>query len=167
MNLQNVHANIYLVRDQHIMLDSDLAELYQLPTKRINEAVKRNHDRFPQDFMFRINQNEWAHLKSQNATSSWGGRRTLPYCFTEHGVLMLSSVLKSDIATQVNIGIMRAFVAMRQYATNYEALAAAIKKLENSTNHRFAEVGQVLDALLEQKQLQENQKQRKRIGYRQ
>ena len=167
MNLQNVHANIYLVRDQHIMLDSDLAELYQLPTKRINEAVKRNPDRFPQDFMFRINQNEWAHLKSQNATSSWGGRRTLPYCFTEHGVLMLSSVLKSDIATQVNIGIMRAFVAMRQYATNYEALAAAIKKLENSTNHRFAEVGQVLDALLEQKQLQENQKQRKRIGYRQ
>ena len=149
MNLQNVHANIYLVRDQHIMLDSDLAELYQLPTKRINEAVKRNPDRFPQDFMFRINQNEWAHLKSQNATSSWGGRRTLPYCFTEHGVLMLSSVLKSDIATQVNIGIMRAFVAMRQYATNYEALAAAIKKLENSTNHRFAEVGQVLDALLE------------------
>ena len=123
------------------MLDSDLAELYQLPTKRINEAVKRNPDRFPQDFMFRINQNEWAHLKSQNATSSWGGRRTLPYCFTEHGVLMLSSVLKSDIATQVNIGIMRAFVAMRQYATNYEALAAAIKKLENSTNHRFVRRG--------------------------
>ena len=96
MNLQNLHANIYLVRDQHIMLDSDLAELYQLPTKRINEAVKRNPNRFPQDFMFRINQNEWAHLKSQNATSSWGGRRTLPYCFTEHGVLMLSSVLKSS-----------------------------------------------------------------------
>jgi hypothetical protein len=96
MNLQNLHANIYLVRDQHIVLDSDLAELYQLPTKRINEAVKRNPNRFPQDFMFRINQNEWAHLKSQNATSSWGGRRTLPYCFTEHGVLMLSSVLKSS-----------------------------------------------------------------------
>lgn len=166
MNLQNVHANIYLVRNQHIMLDSDLAELYQLPTKRINEAVKRNPDCFPQDFMFRISQNEWTHLKSQNATSSWGGRRTLPYCFTEHGVLMLSSVLKSDIAIQVNIGIMRAFVAMREHASNYEALAAAIKKLENSTNHRFAEVGQVLDALLEQKQVQENQKQRKRIGYK-
>lgn len=91
---------------------------------------------------------------------------SLPQVFTEYGVLQLANVLRSEKATEMSILIIEAFVVMRQYATNYEALATAIKKLENSTNHRFAEVGQVLDVLLEQKQLQENQKQRKRIGYR-
>ena len=167
MELQAIQSKIFQIRNQSVMLDKDLAELYQVPTKRINEAVKRNQNRFPTDFMFQLTKEEWHILKSQNATASWGGRRTSPYCFTEHGVLMLSSVLKSDLAAQVNIAIMRAFVAMRQHALNYEALATALKKLENSTNHRFAEVSKVLDALLEQKQLQENLAQRKRIGYRQ
>ena len=169
MNLQNLHANIYLVRDHSVLLDFQLAQLYEVETRVLNQAVKRNSNRFPSDFMFQLSPSEMQNLMSQNVISSeqHGGRRKLPFAFTEQGVAMLSSVLRSEKAIAVNIGIMRAFVAMRQYATNYEALAAAIKKLENSTNHRFAEVGQVLDALLEQKQLQENQKQRKRIGYRQ
>jgi len=169
MNLQNLHANIYLVRDHSVLLDFQLAQLYEVETRVLNQAVKRNSNRFPSDFMFQLSPSEMQNLMSQNVISSeqHGGRRKLPFAFTEQGVAMLSSVLRSEKAIAVNIGIMRAFVAMRQHATNYEALATAIKKLENSTNHRFAEVGQVLDALLEQKQLQENQKQRKRIGYRQ
>ena len=89
------------------MLDNDLADLYQVETRRLNEQVKRNIDSFPEDFMFQLNEKEWENLKSQNATSSWGGRRKKPYAFTEHGVLMLSSVLNSDRAIQVNIQIMR------------------------------------------------------------
>ena len=167
MELQAIQPKIFQIRNQSVILDNDLAELYQVPTKRINEAVKRNQNRFPVDFMFQLTNEEWRILKSQNATASWGGRRTLPYCFTEHGILMLSSVLKSDLAAQVNIAIMRAFVAMRQHALNYEALATALKTLENSTNHRFAEVSKVLNALLKQKQQQENQHNRRRIGFKQ
>ncbi len=96
------------------MLDQDLAELYEVETKRLNEQVKRNKDRFPDDFMFQLTKHEFEILKSQNATSSWGGRRTPPYAFTEHGVLMLSSVLKSKRATEVNIHIMRIFTKMRE-----------------------------------------------------
>lgn len=162
----HIKSKIFQIRNQYIMLDKDLADLYQVPTKRINEAVKRNINRFPKDFMFQLTQQEWQNLKSHNATTSWGGRRTSPYCFTEHGVLMLSSVLKTDLAAKVNITIMRTFVAMRQYALNYEALAAAIKSLESNTNHRFAEVSKVLDALLEHKHQQDDFQKRKRIGYK-
>lgn len=94
---------IYSIRGQKVMLDSDLAELYGVETKRLNEQVKRNNSRFPDDFMFQLTIQEWENLKSQIATSSWGGRRKLPYAFTEHGVLMLSSVLNSDRAIAVNI----------------------------------------------------------------
>jgi len=166
MELKHIHSKIFIVRNRNVMLDHDLAGLYQEPTKRINEAVKRNLNRFPEDFMFQLTKEEWHNLKSQNATSSWGGRRTLPYCFTEHGVLMLSSVLKSDLAAQVNIAIMRAFVAMRQHALNYEALATALLQMENSTNQRFLEINQVLDALLKQKKAKEDFEQRQRIGFK-
>gem|GEM_PF-2273471 len=88
-----IFRKIFVMRQHKVMLDSDLAELYDVNTKRLNEQVKRNPERFPQDFMFQLTQEEWSILKSQNATSRWGGRRTLPYVFTEHGVLMLSSVL--------------------------------------------------------------------------
>ena len=96
------------------MIDEDLAELYEVETKRLNEQVKRNKDRFPEDFMFQLSKNEFEILKSQNATSSWGGRRLPPYVFTEHGVLMLSSVLRSGRAVEVNIQIMRIFTKMRE-----------------------------------------------------
>lgn len=96
------------------MLDSDLAELYEIETRRLNEQVKRNTSRFPDDFMFQLTADEWENLKTQNATSSWGGRRKLPYVFTEHGVLMLSSVLNSDRAISVNIHIMRVYTKLRE-----------------------------------------------------
>jgi hypothetical protein len=97
-----IMSKIYLIRGQKVMLDRDLAELYGVETRRLNEQVKRNIDRFPADFMFQLNQEEFKILKSQFATSSWGGRRKLPFAFTEHGVLMLSSVLNSDKATSEN-----------------------------------------------------------------
>src|SRR5213075_588593 len=96
------------------MFDEDLAQLYQVETRRLNEQVKRNSDRFPEDFMFQLTESEWENLKSQNATSSWGGRRKIPFAFTEHGVLMLSSVLSSDRAVQVNIQIMRIYTKLSQ-----------------------------------------------------
>src|SRR5688572_26841375 len=100
---------IYVIRDQKVMLDEDLAELYGVETRRLNEQVRRNIDRFPEDFMFKLNEEEFTDLKSQNATSSWGGRRKLPNAFTEHGVLMLSSVLNSKQAIRMNIQIMRIY----------------------------------------------------------
>jgi hypothetical protein len=98
-----VMSKIYHIRSLNVMLDSDLAELYAVETKRLNEQVKRNSDRFPEGFMFQLTKEEFDNLKSQFATSSWGGRRTFPFAFTEHGVLMLSSVLNSERAIKVNI----------------------------------------------------------------
>ena len=110
-----IQSKIYEIRCQRVMLDFDLAEV---ETRRLNEAVKRNIKRFPKDFMFQLNVDEWIILKSQFATSRWGGTRKLPYAFTEQGLAMLSGVLNSDIAIQVNINIMRAFVAGRQMIAN-------------------------------------------------
>lgn len=100
------------------MIDKDLAGLYQVEVKRLNESVKRNLKRFPEDFMFQLTAEEWQNLKSQFATSSWGGTRKLPYAFTELGVSMLSSILNSELAIEVNINIMRAFVAVRRFIAN-------------------------------------------------
>ena len=170
MNLQKTPPKIFMVRDQNVMLDFQLAQLYEVETRVLNQAVKRNTSRFPDDFMFQLKLEEMQNLISQNVISSeqHGGRRKLPYAFTEQGVAMLSSVLRSEKAIAVNIGIMRAFVAIRQHAQDVDALSTALKKLENSTNHRFAEVGKVLDALLKQKQKQQQEdfKQRKRIGFK-
>lgn len=104
-----IQSKIYEIRGQRVMLDFDLAELYQVETRRLNEAVKRNIKRFPKDFMFQLNVDEWIILKSQFATSRWGGTRKLPYAFTEQGLAMLSGVLNSDIAIQVNINIIACF----------------------------------------------------------
>ncbi|MFZ4725518.1 MAG: ORF6N domain-containing protein [Paludibacter sp.] len=109
-----IQNKIYTIRNQKVMLDFDLAELYTVETKRLKEAVRRNISRFPNDFMFELNDDEWKILRTQFATSSWGGIRYAPYAFTEQGVAMLASVLKSETAIQVNIGIVRAFVAIRQ-----------------------------------------------------
>lgn len=125
-----VISRIYLIRDHKVMLDDDLAELYQVETRRLNEQVKRNIDRFPLDFMFQLTEEEWENLMSQNATSSWGGRRKLPYAFTEHGVLMLSSVLSSDRAVQVNIQIMRIYVKLRGMALDHKDILLKLEKLE-------------------------------------
>lgn len=130
-DLQIIQNKIYEIRGQRVMLDRDLAEMYGVETKRINEAVKRNLKRFPDDFVFRINYQEFTNLKSQFATSSWGGVRKLPYAFTEQGVAMLAGVLNSDTAVRANIVIMRAFVRMRSYlATTPETLAARLESID-------------------------------------
>jgi hypothetical protein len=130
-----LERRIYLIRGNKVMIDTDLAQLYGVPTHRLNEAVKRNRSRFPSDFMFQLNKKEAESLTSQFAISKKGrgGRRTLPYVFTEHGVAMLSSVLNSERAVQVNIVIMRAFVRLRQMLESNEELnrkfTAVIRKL--------------------------------------
>jgi len=112
---KNIQNRIFTIRGVQVILDSDLAEMYQVPTGRINEQVKRNLERFPDDFMFQLSEAEWENLKSQNAIASWGGRRTRPFVFTEQGVSSLSGILKSDVAVRVYITIIRAFVEMRKF----------------------------------------------------
>ena len=116
-DLTVIQSKIYEIRGQRVMLDFDLAAMYGVKTGRLNEQVKRNIERFPEDFMFQLTAGEYEILKSQIATSSWGGTRKLPFAFTENGVAMLSSVLRSPLAIQVNIGIMRAFTEFRKLAT--------------------------------------------------
>lgn len=120
---------IFEVRGRKVMLDSDLAKLYQVETKVLNQAVKRNIDRFPPDFMFHLDSQEIVNLKSQFVTSSWGGRRKAPYVFTEQGVAMLSGLLHSKIAIEANIAIMRAFVKVREYLLAASNVSAEIAEL--------------------------------------
>ena len=126
----NVESLIRVIRGQQVMLDRDLAELYGVETKRLNEQVKRNIERFPEDFMFQLTSNEFDNLKSQIAISSWGGVRKLPYAFTEQGVAMLSGVLKSSTAVEANIRIMRAFVSMRHFMVNNAAIFQRLETIE-------------------------------------
>lgn len=151
------------------MLDRDLAEMYDVPTSRLNEAVKRNISRFPSDFMFQITKKEFDVLISQNAISKntgRGGIRKMPYAFTEQGVAMLSGVLNSDRAIEVNIAIMRTFVLIRQYAMNHKELQEKLQKLEKKYNKNFKEVFYALNLLLEEKATQEEQKNREPIGFK-
>jgi len=134
---------IHLIRGQKVMLDRDLAELYGVSTGALNQGVRRNLDRFPQDFMFQLTKEEVQNLKSQSVTSSWGGRRKAPSAFTEHGVAMLSAVLRSDRAVQMSIGIIRAFVRMRQLIEHNRDIAVRVEKLERS-HDRAASVIEIL-----------------------
>jgi hypothetical protein len=127
---EQIISKILLIRDKRVMLDSDLSALYFVATKVLNQAVKRNISRFPEDFMFQLNEKEFDDLKSQFVTSSWGGRRTLPFAFTEHGVAMLSSVLKSEVAVQANILIIRVFFKMREMVTENQKLLSKINTVE-------------------------------------
>lgn len=130
----DIQPMIKVIRGQQVMLDSDLSALYGVETRRLNEQVKRNIERFPDDFMFQLRKEELDNLMSQNATSSWGGTRKLPYAFTEQGIAMLSSVLKSQTAVEVNIRIMRTFIAMRRFiATN----AQLFQRLETIEYHQL------------------------------
>ena len=129
MELQPIQSKIYEIRGQRVMLDRDLAELYQVTTSALNQAVKRNSKRFPPDFMFQLTHQEFVNLKSQIVTSSWGGIRKMPYAFTEQGVAMLSGLLNSDIAINANIAIMRAFVAMRNYIMTTTTVTAELSEI--------------------------------------
>jgi len=127
---KEIQDRIFTLRGVQVMLDSDLAELYHVTTGRVNEQVKRNIKRFPPEFMFQLTRDEWQNLKSQNAISSWGGRRKLPYVFTEQGVSMLSAVLKSDVAIEVSIRIIKAFVNMRRFLNNHATIFQRLDKIE-------------------------------------
>lgn len=152
----DIQPMIKVIRGQQVMLDSDLSALYGVETRRLNEQVKRNIERFPDDFMFQLRKEELDNLMSQNATSSWGGTRKLPYAFTEQGIAMLSSVLKSQTAVEVNIRIMRAFIAMRRFiATNAQLFQRLetieyhqleMKQHQEVTDRRIDEVFKHLDA---------------------
>lgn len=131
------------------MLDKDLAELYGVETKALNQAVKRNIDRFPTDFMFLPTPQEVTNLKSQFVTSSWGGKRKPSYAFTEHGILMLSSILNSKRAIQVNIQIMRTFTKLREMLASNKELRQKIEDMEKKYDHQFQIVFQAIKKLLE------------------
>ncbi|MEA2039437.1 MAG: ORF6N domain-containing protein [Thermodesulfobacteriota bacterium] len=146
--IENITGLIYLIRGQRVMLDRDIAELYGVETKRLKEQVKRNIERFPEDFMFELSTKEYENLRSHFATSSWGGTRYMPMAFTEHGILMISSVLKNDKAVQVNIQIMRAFMKMRQMIFDNAELRKQIDELRADTDGKFRIVFETLDQLL-------------------
>jgi len=163
---ETISNKIYFIRGQKVMLDFDLAALYEVETRRLNEQVKRNISRFPSDFMFRLTEIELENLMSQIATSSWGGIRKSPFAFTEHGVLMLSSVLKSDKAIQTNIQIMRIFTKVRQMLLDTTEIKVDIpqiqKKLENHDKN-IELIFSYLDELTEKK---EDESERVKIGYK-
>ena len=182
MEIAVIQNKIYEIRGQKVMLDKDLAELYQVEERVLNQSVKRNIKRFPPDFMFQLSEDEWGNLKSQFVTSSWGGTRKLPFAFTEQGLAMLSGILNSDIAISVNISIMRAFVAIRkalpQVNTNkeLEELKQRVKELEESSEDTLSAINDLSEdtrrelddiylALTELAEKKKKQPERNKIGY--
>jgi hypothetical protein len=161
-----IERRIYLIRGQKVMLDSDLARLYQVLTKNLNLAVRRNSERFPEDFMFQLTSEEAESLRLQIATSkvARGGRRYRPYGFTEHGVAMLSSVLKSGRAVQVNIMIIRAFVKMRELLASHRHLAARVERLEVSQKRHSSVINILADEINQMRKIPETPK--RRIGFK-
>ena len=158
---ERIERRILLIRGQKVMLSTDLAELYGVAPRVLVQAVKRNQERFPDDFMFQMTRAELANLKSQIVTSSWGGaRRATPYAFTEQGVAMLSSVLRSPRAVQVNIAIMRAFVKLREILASHRDLARRLDQMENKYDAQFKVV---FDAIREL--MTPPKKPRHRIGF--
>ena len=158
--IEKITSRIYVIRGIKVMIDRDLAELYGVETKALKQAVKRNIDRFPADFMFELTRDEFNNLRSQIVTSSWGGPRYLPMVFTEQGVAMLSSVLKSDRAIQVNIQIMRAFTQLRQLLSTHKDLKKKIEAMEEKYDENFRIVFEAIKQLLEPPE-----KPKKKIGY--
>ena len=150
-----INSRIFTLRGKEVMIDEDLAELYQVDTKVFNQAVKRNSQRFPNDFMFQLTEEEYDSLRSQIVTLETGRgkhRKYLPYAFTEQGVYMLSAVLKSAVAVEVSIEIMRTFTKLREFSFHYNALAKQIIELERKHNKKFKEVFNRLDAIVNETQ---------------
>lgn len=160
---------IYLIRGQKVMLDRDLAALYGVETKVFNQAVKRNIERFPADFMFQLHADEFGDLRSQIVTSSWGGSRYMPFVFTEQGVAMLSGIINSPKAIEMNIAIMRAFVEMRRMALTNKLIAEKLLKIEDklgSHDVQLKEIYTAIENLLDEKMEQKSWQDRERIGFK-
>jgi len=143
----NIRDKIHVIRGLHVMLDEDLARLYDVEKRILNQAVKRNIERFPDEFMFRLSRNELQNLKSQFVISSWGGKRYLPYAFTEQGVSMLSGVLRSDTAIKISIQIMRAFVSMRRFIASNGGLFLRVDNLERKNIDYDSKFEKIFDAI--------------------
>jgi len=148
VTIEQITAKIHFIRGSKVMLDRDLASLYGVETKVLKRNVRRNIERFPDDFMFELTKNEFQNLRSQIGTSSWGGIRYAPMAFTEQGVAMLSGVLNSERAIQVNIQIMRTFTKVRHMIAGHEELRKAVEELKQQTDERFEVVFSVLDKLI-------------------
>ncbi len=158
-----ITSKIYLIRNQKVMLDKDLAELYNVETKRLKEQVRRNIDRFPAFFMFELTTEEYAALRSQIATLKRGRHSKYPpFVFTEHGILMLSSVLNSELAIKMSVQIIETFIQLRKLANNYEEIMKKINQMESQNNEQFSEIYDVLQQLLEKPK----DEPRTKIGYK-
>jgi phage regulator Rha-like protein len=168
VQIEKIQTKIYEIRGQKVMLDFDLAELYEVETRILNQAVKRNIDIFPEDFMFQLTQTEWESNSSQFVMSSRKHRGTiyLPFAFTERGVTMLANVLKSRKARQTSIAIVRAFITLKQFVLTYKELSEKLQELEDKYDKQFKSVYDAINFLLQKDIQQTEQKQRKRIGYK-
>jgi hypothetical protein len=168
MQLQAIQDKIYHIRGEKVMLDFDLATLYQVETRSLKQAVKRNSDRFPEDFLFQLSKKEWQEVitNCDNLSETIKYSPVTPLAFTKQGVAMLSAVLKSKKAVKVNIDIMGAFVFIRQYALSHKDLTNKLKELETTYNKQFKDVYEAINYLMQKDTLKENQSQRKRIGYK-
>ena len=163
---QKILNRIYVVRGEKVMLDEDLAVMYGVETKRLNEQVKRNLKRFPKDFMFTLTSKELAKLISQNENSNWGGRRTPPNAFTEQGVAMLSSILNSDTAIEVNIRIIRVFTRLREYALTHNEILVQLGRLEKEAKSNTRDIENIFSVLKELIEKDRKPLSRKRIGFK-
>jgi hypothetical protein len=166
---ESIINKIYIIREKKVMIDRDLAELYGVETRVLNQAVKRNLNRFPDDFMFQLTDDEFKNLRSQIVTSSWGGSRFRPLVFTEQGVAMLSSVLNSERAISVNIQIIRVFTRMRAMIESHKEILKKLEMLEKKDIELDEKVSLIFEYLKELEQTKQEEtefKQRKRIGFR-
>jgi len=164
--VERIERSIYLIRGQKVMLDHELADLYDVPTKALKQAVRRNLERFPSDFMFELTKAEFADLRSQIVTSSspqWGGPRYRPMAFTEQGVAMLSSVLNSKSAIEMNIAIMRAFVQLRKITSSQKQIARKLQEIESRLEDHDESIDAIFEAI--QQLMRVPEKPRKRIGF--
>ena len=164
-NLEIITNKIHIIRNQKVMLDYDLATLYEIETKVLKQSVKRNIERFPEDFMFELTESEYKSLRSQIVTLEIGrGKfsKYLPFAFTEQGVAMLSGVLKSEKAIKINIAIMRTFVILRNSLLNLEEITSKVKEIEN----QFPEIYKILNYLMDKEELKTEQEDRPKIGYK-
>jgi phage regulator Rha-like protein len=177
MQLQNIQQKIFEIRGQRVMLDFDLAELYEVETKRLKEAVRRNIRRFPEDFMFELTPEEYASLRTQFATLKNGGRgqhsKYLPFAFTEHGVTMLASILNSDKAIDMSITIVRVFVALKEFVLQHKDISLQLEQLKQELSGRIDEhdvqlsaIYNAIENLLDKQAVQQNWKERNRIGFK-
>jgi hypothetical protein len=170
MQITTLQSKIHDIRGQKIILDFDLATLYEVETKVLNQTVKRNLKRFPSDFMFQLTEDEYKSIRSQIVTLNDVGRgkhrKFNPFAFTEQGVAMLSGILNSDVAIHVNIAIMRTFVMIRKYALEHKEFSEKLLEIENKYDKKFSDVYEALNYLIKKDEKDTVQKERKAIGYK-